>query len=94
MSVLESTATELLAELTAGNVTATELTQAYLGQIEKHDGAIGAFLNVDADRALSRAKGIDKRAISKLLNVAPNTLYSWLKVRRPDALKPPVSPVA
>jgi aspartyl-tRNA(Asn)/glutamyl-tRNA(Gln) amidotransferase subunit A len=61
MSVLESTATELLAELTAGNVTATELTQAYLGQIEKHDGAIGAFLNVDADRALSRAKGIDKR---------------------------------
>jgi DNA invertase Pin-like site-specific DNA recombinase len=40
------------------------------------------------------AKGIDKRAISKLLDVAPNTLYSWLKVRRPDALKPPVSPVA
>lgn len=29
------------------------------------------------------AKGIDKRAISKLLDVAPNTLYSWLKVRRP-----------
>jgi len=29
------------------------------------------------------AKGIDKRAIAKLLNVAPNTLYAWLKVRRP-----------
>lgn len=29
------------------------------------------------------AKGIDKRAIAKLLDVAPNTLYAWLKVRRP-----------
>jgi len=29
------------------------------------------------------AKGIDNRAIAKLLDVAPNTLYAWLKVRRP-----------
>ena len=29
------------------------------------------------------AKSIDKRAIAKLLDVAPNTLYAWLKVRRP-----------
>lgn len=29
------------------------------------------------------AKGIDKRAIAKLLDVSPNTLYAWLKVRRP-----------
>jgi DNA invertase Pin-like site-specific DNA recombinase len=29
------------------------------------------------------AKGIDKRAIAKLLDVAPNTLYAWLKARRP-----------
>ena len=28
------------------------------------------------------AKGIDKRSVAKLLDVAPNTLYSWLKVRR------------
>jgi DNA invertase Pin-like site-specific DNA recombinase len=28
------------------------------------------------------AKGIDKRAIAKLLDVAPNTLYAWLKSRR------------
>lgn len=28
-------------------------------------------------------KGIHKRAIAKLLDVAPNTLYAWLKVRRP-----------
>ncbi|MCE2878182.1 MAG: hypothetical protein LW719_01850 [Comamonadaceae bacterium] len=30
------------------------------------------------------AKGIDKRSVAKLLDVAPNTLYAWLKVRRPD----------
>ena len=32
------------------------------------------------------AKGIDKRSVAKLLDVAPNTLYSWLKVRRPEKL--------
>ena len=30
------------------------------------------------------AKGIDKRSVAKLLDVAPNTLYAWLKVRRPE----------
>lgn len=28
------------------------------------------------------AKGIDKRSVAKLLDVAPNTLYTWLRVRR------------
>lgn len=40
------------------------------------------------------AKKLDKVGIAKLLDVAPNTLYSWLKVRRPDVLKPPPSPVS
>ena len=31
------------------------------------------------------AKGIDKRLVDKLLDVAPNTLYAWLKVRRSGA---------
>ncbi|MBC8352351.1 MAG: Asp-tRNA(Asn)/Glu-tRNA(Gln) amidotransferase subunit GatA [Planctomycetes bacterium] len=61
MSVLEFTATELLAELTVGNVSATELTRVYLAQIEQNDEAIGAFLNVDAERALTQAKAIDQR---------------------------------
>jgi DNA invertase Pin-like site-specific DNA recombinase len=30
------------------------------------------------------SKGIDKKSIAKLLDVAPNTLYAWLKVRRPN----------
>jgi hypothetical protein len=28
------------------------------------------------------AKKVDKRSIAKLLDVSPNTLYAWLKVRR------------
>jgi len=27
------------------------------------------------------AKKIDKRSIAKLLDVSPNTLYAWLRVR-------------
>ena len=30
------------------------------------------------------AKGINKVAIAKLLDVSPNTLYEWLKIRRPN----------
>lgn len=49
-------------------------------------------LDVMADKIDSYlAKGIDKRAIAKLLDVAPNTLYAWLKVRRP-AEQPPAQP--
>ena len=41
-------------------------------------------LDVHADKIDEYlAKGIDKRSIAKLLDVAPNTLYMWLKVRRP-----------
>lgn len=43
-------------------------------------------LDVHAEKIDSYlAKSIDKRAIAKLLDVAPNTLYAWLKVRRPAA---------
>jgi DNA invertase Pin-like site-specific DNA recombinase len=31
-------------------------------------------------------KGIDKRAIAKLLGVSPNTVYAWLKARRPPSV--------
>ncbi len=61
MSVLDSTATELLAELAAGNTSSLELTQAYLDQIDKCDDEIGAFLSVDAEQSLTRAKWIDQQ---------------------------------
>ena len=38
MSLVQSTATELLAQLEAGSISAVELTRAYLDQIERLDG--------------------------------------------------------
>jgi hypothetical protein len=35
------------------------------------------------------AKGINKVAIAKLLDVSPNTLYEWLKVRRSGSTPAP-----
>ena len=61
MSVLDSTATELLADLAAGNTSSAELTQTYLDHIEQNDSEIGAFLNVDAETSLMRAKWIDQQ---------------------------------
>ncbi len=61
MSVLQSTATQLLAELNSGNLSSVDLAQSYLDQIESNDESIGAFLNVDAERVLTQAKAIDNR---------------------------------
>lgn len=41
-------------------------------RLDKDSAKIDAFLS----------KGIDKRSVAKLLDVAPNTLYAWLKARR------------
>ncbi len=60
MAPLRQTATELLAQLHAGQVTSVELTRAYLDQIEQHDGNVKAFLRVNP-RALDEAAAIDKR---------------------------------
>ena len=47
-------------------------------KLDKHADKIDSYL----------AKSINKVAIAKLLDVLPNTLYEWLKVRRPSAAKP------
>jgi hypothetical protein len=44
-------------------------------KLDKHADKIDGYL----------AKGINKVAIAKLLDVSPNTLYEWLKVRRPGS---------
>ncbi|MFH1919021.1 MAG: amidase, partial [Planctomycetota bacterium] len=61
MSLFDLTATELLAELGSGKVTSVEVTQAFLDRIERHDGKIGAFLQVDAEGALEGAAQIDQK---------------------------------
>ena len=61
MSLIDQTAAELLRGLTSGEFTAVEVTQEFLDQIERHDGAVKAFLHVDAEAALARAAAIDRK---------------------------------
>ena len=61
MSIIDRPAADLLRDLDARKVSSVELTQAYLDQIQQHDGKVKAFLLVDPDAALARAKEIDDR---------------------------------
>ncbi|MCZ4497793.1 MAG: aspartyl/glutamyl-tRNA(Asn/Gln) amidotransferase subunit [Marmoricola sp.] len=61
MSWLKKSAAELAAALAAGEVTSLELTQAHLDQIAAVDGAVHAFLHVDAEGALAQAAASDAR---------------------------------
>src|SRR5438270_9263077 len=61
MSLIARSAADLLRDLESRKISSAELTRAYLDQIEKHDGQIKAFLFVDSDAALARAKEIDDR---------------------------------
>lgn len=61
MSAIDLSTSELLASLERGDLTAGEVTRAYLNQIETRDGQIGAFLHADAQAALDDAERIDER---------------------------------
>src|SRR4051812_19035021 len=65
MSIFEQSASDHLQKLVSGEATSVELTRAYLDRIEAVDSKIGAFLQVDGDRALERAAEIDKRRADK-----------------------------
>jgi amidase len=47
--------------LSQGRVTPRELAQFYLTRIERHDSALGAFISVRAERALTEADAAHKR---------------------------------
>lgn len=61
MSLTALSASDLLAKLSASEVTSVEVTQAFLDRIEAHDKQIGAFLRVDSQRALAQAADVDRR---------------------------------
>ncbi len=61
MSLVEYSAHELKQLLVSGEITSIELTQALLDQIGTYDDHLGAFLHIDAERALARAADIDHR---------------------------------
>jgi aspartyl-tRNA(Asn)/glutamyl-tRNA(Gln) amidotransferase subunit A len=55
-----STLTQLAAELRARRFSSVELTRALLARIERHQGALNAFISVTADAALAAARGADR----------------------------------
>ncbi|WP_395694432.1 Asp-tRNA(Asn)/Glu-tRNA(Gln) amidotransferase subunit GatA [Nocardioides sp.] len=64
-----ATAAEIADGLAAGETTSVEVTQAHLDRIAAVDGAVHAFLHVDADGALAQAAESDaRRAAGSLLS--------------------------
>ena len=59
--MIKKSAAELADALAAGETTSVELTQACLDRIAEVDGAIHAFLHVDAEGALAQAAESDAR---------------------------------
>ncbi|HEX4191379.1 MAG TPA: Asp-tRNA(Asn)/Glu-tRNA(Gln) amidotransferase subunit GatA [Marmoricola sp.] len=59
--LLKRSAAELAAMLEAGEITSVALTQACLDRISAVDGAVHAFLHVDAEGALAAAAASDAR---------------------------------
>ncbi|MCI0492783.1 MAG: aspartyl/glutamyl-tRNA amidotransferase subunit A [Planctomycetes bacterium] len=61
MSLFQQTASEHLRSLESGDISSVELTRAYLDRIAEVDKKIGAFLRVDAQRAIDQAAQIDAK---------------------------------
>jgi aspartyl-tRNA(Asn)/glutamyl-tRNA(Gln) amidotransferase subunit A len=59
MSLTDRSATDLLAALEAGDVTAVACAEAFLDRIAATNGEINAFLSVNRDQALDEAARID-----------------------------------
>jgi aspartyl-tRNA(Asn)/glutamyl-tRNA(Gln) amidotransferase subunit A len=59
MSPIDLTASELTRRIAAGELTATDATNAYLARIDAHDPSLHAFHTVAAERALERAAALD-----------------------------------
>lgn len=59
--LIKQTAAQMAATLADGTTTSVELTQAHLDRIAAVDGAIHAYLHVDAEGALAQAAASDAR---------------------------------
>lgn len=59
MALIFSSTTELAAAIQAGQVSAVEVLDAHLAQIEKHNSALNAIITLDAERAQEQAHAAD-----------------------------------
>lgn len=61
MDITGSTTGQLLDAMQGGDVSAVEVTQAYLDEISTHGETVGAFLTVDSEGALAQATEVDRK---------------------------------
>src|SRR5260370_17102743 len=60
MDIVFSSTTQLAAAIRAGHVSATEVLEAHLAQIDKHNPTLNAIITMDAERAYERAREADE----------------------------------
>ncbi|HUP48372.1 MAG TPA: amidase [Thermoanaerobaculia bacterium] len=60
MSIVFATATAQAAAIRDKEISAVELVDAHLTQVERHNGSINAVVSLDADRARERARAADE----------------------------------
>ncbi len=61
LPLIQRSAADLAEALASGETTSVALTQAFLDRIDAVDGAVHAFLHVDAEGALAAARASDER---------------------------------
>src|SRR5260370_28548106 len=60
MDIVFSSTKQLATAIRAGHVSATEVLEAHLAQIDTHNPALNAIVTMDAERAHERAREADK----------------------------------
>jgi len=62
--LLNATLTEIAGALAAKKISSVELTKLFLGRVERLNGGLNAFINVQADFSLEQARQADQRLAS------------------------------
>src|SRR5215471_13610769 len=60
MDMVFSSTTQLATAIRAGHVSAVEVLEAHLAQVDTHNPALNAIITLDAEHAYERARAADK----------------------------------
>lgn len=60
MEIVFSSTTQLATAIRTGRVSATEVLEAHLTQIDTHNPALNAIVTIDAEHAYERAREADQ----------------------------------